>query len=84
MPLLMMKRGIGLKKKRICNNVDMKGVITASIFFLIGVLITVQAIQKIVLVSQGGEGVIEYQGEYEFVEKRYLMGGERWFLMFLF
>ena len=53
------------KKKRICNNVDMKGVICASIFFLIGVLITVQAIQKIVLVSQGDEGVIEYQGEYE-------------------
>ena len=72
MPLLMMKRGIGLKKKRICNNVRMNGVFSASIFFLIGVLITVQAIQKIVLVSQGDEGVIEYQGEYEFVEKRYL------------
>ena len=68
----MMKRGICLKKKRLRNNVQIKGVISASIFFLIGVLITVQAIQKIVLVSQGDEGVIEYQGEYEFVEKRYL------------
>ena len=61
-----------MKKKRVRNKALIKGVISLTIFFLIGVLITSNAIQKIVLVSQGDEGVIEYQGEFELVEKRSL------------